>query len=277
MKHLFLLILCLGIVLLPQAEAWAQGRVYDGPEDGAGDPYLEREGFMTGNRVQLLFKNNTELGDYPRKDAVRWPRGIGGNVMHDGLGLLISAPVFITQDSIPVTDTTQIRLLAAQGLIDTLYFCQTNYREEMDRDPSGQIEWGLHPAPGYMNNLSETPAMSNDPNSWPPQGWLYTGRLTRWAGEWDGRFGRGQIYADLEAYFVANDAQDQEYLVPGNRIKYYPRPGVVIGDFDPSVTVQKGLPWGGLGVRVKQRLFQWNNPMAQDCIFSEYTIPNKSD
>ncbi|MDZ7317288.1 MAG: hypothetical protein ONB24_14335, partial [candidate division KSB1 bacterium] len=223
------------------------------------------------------FKNNTELGDYPRKDAVRWPRGIGGNVMHDGLGLLITAPVFITQDSIPVTDTTMIRVMSLQGLIDTLYFCETNYREEMDRDPTGQIEWGLHPAPGYMNNLSETPAMSNNPNSWPPEGWLYTKRLRRWAGEWDGRFGRGIMYADLEAYFVANDAQDQEYLGPDDKVKYYPRPGIKIGDFDPSVTVQKGCPWGGLGVRVKQRLYQWNNPMAQDCIFSEYTIANNSE
>ncbi len=255
----------------------AQGRKYEGPEDGAGDPHLEREGFMTGNRVQLLFKNNTELGDYPRKDAARWPKGIGGNVMHDGLGLLISAPVFLRQDTIPVTDTTEIRNLAMDGLIDTLFYCQTNYREEMDRDPTGQIEWGLHPAPGYMNNNSETPAMSNHPESWPPQGWLYEGRKRRWAGEWDGRFGRGQIRADLESYCVANDAQDLEYLGDDDIVKYYPRPGLKIGDIDPSVTIQKGEPWGGLGVRVKQRGFQWNNPMAQDCIFWEYTIANVSD
>jgi len=277
MKKILFILLTIGLLVAPCLELHAQGRVYEGPEDGAGDPYLEREGFMTGNRVQLLFKNNTELGDYPRKDACRWPRGIGGNVMHDGLGLLITAPVFITQDSIPVTDTLQVRLLSQQGLIDTLFYCETNYREEMDRDPNGQIEWGLHPAPGYMNNFSETPAMSNDPNSWPPAGWLYTGREKHWPGEWDGRFGRGQIRADLEAYIVANDAQDLEYLGDDDRVKYYPRPGLKIGDIDPSVTVQKGRPWGGMGVRVKQRLFQWNNPMAQDCIFSEYTIANASD
>jgi hypothetical protein len=277
MKRVFLILMCIGMIFLQYTDILAQGRVYDGPEDGAGDPYLEREGFMVGNRVQMMFKNNTELGDYPRKDAVRWPRGVGGNVMHDGLGLLVTAPVFITQDSIPVTDTLQIRNLAMQGLIDTLFYCQTNYREEMDRDPTGQIEWGLHPAPGYMNNLSETPAMSNDPNSWPVQGWLYSGRDLRWAGEWDGRFGRGQIRADLEGYIVANDAQDLEYLGEDDRVKYYPRPGLKIGDIDPGVTIQKGQPWGGMGVRVKQRLFQWNNPMAQDAIFSEYTIANVSD
>ena len=277
MKRIIQILFTLGILLFLSMNLYAQGRVYDGPEDGAGDPHLEREGFMRGNRVHLLFKNNTELGDYPRKDAARWPKGVGGNVMHDGIGLLVSARVFLENDTIPVTDTTQIRFLGQQGLLDTLYYCQTNYREEMDRDPTGQIEWGFHPAPGYVNNSSETPAMSNDPNSWPPAGWPFRNRELHWPGEWDGRFGRGQIRADMEAYFAANDAQDLEYLGDDDIIKYYPRPNVKIGDIDPRVTVQKGQPWGGLGIRVKQRGFQWNNPMAQDCIFWEYTIANVSD
>ena len=47
------------MIFLQYTDILAQGRVYDGPEDGAGDPYLEREGFMVGNRVQMMFKNNT--------------------------------------------------------------------------------------------------------------------------------------------------------------------------------------------------------------------------
>jgi len=272
-----LILIYIILFLIPLSGVWAQQQVYDGPEDGAGDPYLEREGFMVGNRVQQLFKNNTEVGDYPRKDASRWPKGVGGNVMHDGMGMLVTAPVFIINDSIPVTDTLDIATYASQGLLDTLFYCETNYREEMDRDPSGQIEWGFQPAPGYVNVLSETPALSNDPNSWPINGWLYKNRETHWPGEWDGRFGRGQIRSDLECYFVANDAQDLEYLGDDDEVKYYPRPNLRIGDIDPSVTVQYGEPWGGLGIRVKQRGFQWNNPMAQDCIFWEYTVANISD
>ncbi len=272
-----LFILCFGLLFLSITDLYAQGKNYDGPQDSAGDPYLEREGVMSGNRVQLNFKNNTELGGYPVATTAWWPKGVGGNKMHDNMGLLISSAVCITQDSIPVTDPDEIKALEAQGLIDTLFYCQTNYREEMDRDPTGQVEWGFHPVPGYMNNASETPALSNDPDSWPTHGWLYTGRQTHWAGEWDGRFGRGQIKADLEAYFVANDAQDLEYLGEDDKVKYYPRKDVKIGDIDGSVTVQKGEPWGGLGIRVKQRGFQWNNPMAQDCIFWEYTVANISD
>ncbi len=211
MKKILLFFLCFGFLIVNTGDIYAQ-LIYEGPEDGAGDPYIEREGMMTGNRVQLLFKNNTELGDYPRRDAAYWPKGVGGNTMHNGMALLIGGAVYITQDSIPVTNPILIEQLSQQGEIDTLFYCQTNYREEMDRDLTGQIEWGFHPAPGYMNNLSETPAMSNDPLSWPPQGWLHTGRETHWPGEWDGRFGRGQIKADLEAYIVANDAQDQEKI-----------------------------------------------------------------
>jgi hypothetical protein len=277
MKKILVFILSMCVLLVNVMDLNAQGKLYDGPEDGAGDPYLEREAFMSGNRVQLLFKNNTELGDHPRQDAARWPRGPEGNLMHDGLGLLVSAAIYITNDSIVVTDPNEIQRLSDLGEIDTLFYCQTSYREEMDIDPTGQVEWGFHAVPGYMNNLSDIPAMSNDENSWPLDGWPYKGREKHWAGEWDGRFGRGQIKSDLEAYSVANDAQDLEYLGDDDKVKYYPRKDVLIGDIDPSVTVQKGRPWGGLGVRVKQRGFQWNNAMAQDCIFWEYTIANISD
>lgn len=277
MKKIIVFILSIGFLLVNVLDLNAQGKIYEGPEDGAGDPYLEREAFMTGNRVQLLFKNNTELGDHPRTDAARWPKGPEGNLMHDGLALLVSTAIYITDDSIVVTDTNEIKRLSNLSKIDTLFYCQANYREQMDIDPTGQVEWGFHPAPGYMNNNSEIPAMSNEQNSWPLQGWPYKGREKHWPGEWDGRFGRGQIKSDLESYFVANDAQDLEYLGDDDRVKYYPRKGIQIGDIDPSVTVQKGRPWGGIGIRVKQRGFQWNNSMAQDCIFWEYTIANISD
>ena len=94
MNRIIQVLLTIGILIFLSTNLSAQGKIYEGPSDGAGDPHLEREGFMRGNRVQLLFKNNTELGDYPRKDAARWPKGIGGNVMHDGSGLMVSAKVY---------------------------------------------------------------------------------------------------------------------------------------------------------------------------------------
>jgi len=258
---------------------FGQGRKYEGPDDPAGDIAAEREGYMTGNRVFLYFRNTTELSDWPRVEVSKWPNTYNGVKMLDGVALLIGAQVFIKNDSIPVTDTTEIKLLGYQGQLDTLYFLQTSYREEMDTDPTGTVEWGLYPVFGYFNENSEYPAMSNLPNSWPIGGWPDAPNFIDANGntEWNGRFGRGVIYADLETYFVDNDAQDQEYLGPEDRVKYYPRPGRKIGDIRPQVTIQKGLPWGGIGIRVEQRGFQWNNPQARDALFWEYTIANISD
>jgi len=130
---------------------------------------------------------------------------------------------------------------------------------------------------GYFNELNEYPAMSNLPESWPTSGWPSRGFEKKWPGEWNGRFGRGIKYADLETYYCGNDAQDQEYLLAAP-VKFYPRPGVKIGDLYPGdITVQSGLPWGGLGARVEVRSYQWNNQQARDAIFFEYNISNISD
>jgi len=269
-----LLLLCLFLLLITTNSLFAQGKLYEGPDDPAGDIAAEREGYMTGNRVYLYFQNTTELADWPRVDASLWPNTYDGTRTLDGIGLLVGARVYIENDTIPVDNWEVIN---SKTDMDTLYFCQTSYRQKMDTDPSGTIEWGYYPVFGYFNENSEYPAMSNRSNSWPPAGWPASGNELKWAGEWDGRFGRGVIYADLETYFAVNDAQDQEYLGMEDRIKYYPRPGVKIGDKNPDVTIQKNKPWGGIGTRVEQRGFQWNNPQARDAIFWEYSIANISD
>ena len=91
-----------------------QGRVYEGPEDPAGDIAAEREGYMTGNRVFLYFRNTTELSDWPKSNVSRWPNNLNGLKMVDGIGLLIGAKVYIKDDpnnlidSEVITDTTVI-------------------------------------------------------------------------------------------------------------------------------------------------------------------------
>ena len=273
MKKLFYLLLLTNLI-------FSQGKEYVGPDDPAGDIAAEREGYMTGNRVFLYFRNNTELSDWPKVNVSRWPNNLDGLKMTDGIGLLVGAKVYIKDDantnidSIVVSDPIEIG--DGEGL-HKLYFLQTSYREEMDVNPAGTFEYGFYPAFGYMNETSEYPAMSNRPSTWPTNGWPSTGTNTKWPGEWDGRFGRGVIYADLETYFVANDAQDQEYLELADRVRYYPRRNKSIGDLRDNVTIGKGNPWGGLGIRVEARGFQWNNPQARDAIFWEYNIANISD
>jgi hypothetical protein len=275
MKRDLILVLVQIVIQWFSAEcSFGQGITYEGPDDPAGDIAAIRSGYMNGNSVSLYFKNNTQLSDWPAPDAHIWPVGNEGVRMTDGIGLMIGARVFIANDSIPVTDWNEIM---SRSDLDTLYYLQTSYREGMDMNPSRTVEWGLYPVFGYFNKNHETPAMSNDPNSWPQEGWPFTGNELKWPGDWNSRFGRGMLIADLETYIVVNDAQDQEYLGPEDPVKYYPRPGVRIGDKRSDVTIQKGMPWGGIGIRVEQRSFQWSNPFTNDIIFLEYTVANISD
>ncbi len=277
MRRLFSLLCALLL-----AVAWANpvlaqyGKEYAGPDDPAGDKEAIRKGYMNGNNVLLQFANTTELSDCCDLGywVSRWPNDYSGSKMNDGIAVLLGGRVYVENDSIPVTDLAVIK---TRSDLDTLFYCQGYYREHMDTSPDGSVRWGLYPVFGYFNETNPTPAMSNKEDSWPTKGWPATGDEVKWPGVWNGRFGLGITKADLESYFVANDAQDQEYLGPEDKIKYYPRPGVHIGDKGPMPSIQNGLPWGGLGLRVEVRGFQWKNPEAADCIFWEYTIANISD
>lgn len=186
-------ILCISM-FIKGVVLFGQGKPYAGPEDPAGDIAAEREGYMTGNRVFLYFRNTTELSDWPKASVSKWPNSPEGVKMTDGVGLLVGAKVFIeddgnatTLDTIPLTNPVDILTTDHH----TLYYLQTSYREEMDVDPTGTVEWGFYPVFGYFNEANEYAAVSNKPNSWPPVGWPATGSTTKWPGEWDGRFGRG--------------------------------------------------------------------------------------
>jgi hypothetical protein len=289
MKKYFLYIVLAGIVYsLFTPFAFGQGKPYDGPEDPAGDKGAIREGWMNGNRVLLYFDNNGTLADMDKPLSSKWPNTYDGLRMMDQVNLLIGAEVYVRHDTIVIQDKLQLDQSPAE--IDTLYFLQSNGNMlHKDLNYYETVEWTFHPVPGYVNETQDYAAMSNKPDSWPLEGWPSTGYEKKWKGEWNGRFGRGIIYAALETYFVYNDAQDMEYIINKNaaeslitdRPHYYPRPGVYIGTYPNSieypVTTQKGLPWGGLGLRVAQRGYQWNNPEAKDMIFFEYDISNISE
>jgi hypothetical protein len=284
---------CLWMAVLA-SRAYGQGKKYEGPVDPAGDISMIRSGFMNGNRYYMYFENSTQVADYPNKQTNFWPNDYTGTRLMDVCAVMIGSQVIVYQDSTPVDDLARQALMSVSEPqeLDTLYFIESNSfnDSQADKNFDQTVEWGLYPVKGYCNETQDYPAMSNKPNSWPPGGWPSAGFEKKWPGEWNGRFGRGIMKAALESYFVANDAQDLEYIVQRtsptgalisghgpDSARYYPRPGRKIGDFDPAVTIQKGLPWGGLGLRVQVRGYQWNNYEAQDIIFWEYDIANISD
>ncbi len=275
MKKILFIILFFSQLILSQTSV---------PNDGAGDVRHNRKGYMDGNRVYLQFRNTTELGDccdlgYP---VAIWPNNYNSTKSHDGIWFQIGARVFLdTARNEVVEDLAQVE---NSENIDTLYYVQTNTREDSDTPPEGGYKWAIYPTSGYHSLTSETPAMSDKPESWPENGWPAVGSNGQdtliYPGSWNGRFGQDVFKADLSCYFVANDAQDLEKIradrFEGRR--YYPRgEDFTIGSIDPDVTIQNGRPWGGLGMRVAVRGYQWSNPQAQDVIFWEYNVTNTSD
>ncbi|MCK4448764.1 MAG: hypothetical protein KAW56_16995, partial [Candidatus Marinimicrobia bacterium] len=125
------------------------GKPYEGPEDPAGDRSAMRIGVMDGNQMLMCFTNNTQIAHKYMLDGSKWPKDSEKALqIFDFLAVLIGAQVFLEQDTIPVTDESEIE---SRTDLDTLYYVETiwNYHDMLDQNPAGDLVWGLHPVPGY--------------------------------------------------------------------------------------------------------------------------------
>ncbi len=207
------------------------------PDPNVGNQENTRLGTMDGNLVRTVFFNHGEIANWddPSVPSGEWPKG-SGHTYVDGVALVVAAPI-----------------VDING--ERHHSVVTRYREDMSVSPDG-VPWGFAPLPGYFNpdpavNVNNSPAMSNDPRTWPS---FWPDKPSDWAGSWNGFFGKGVTNADLETYFVFDDDPDEKYL-------YYP---------DPADSSRRGL-----GLEVASRLFQWNQVLAQDVIFAIYYITNE--
>jgi hypothetical protein len=236
------LLLLAGLFLgLPSSAQIAPHELEAMRNDPRGDIRFKRAGVMDGNLVRTLYFNQGEVGNWPNQPSGEWPKGTGQSYL-DGVAVLVGAE-FTTPNG------TLIQSVA------------TAYREWMDQDPVTGLLWGWSPVPGYLNPASEIPAISNQPSSWPST-WPAALSLTpEWDGFWYGYFGRGVFNADLETFFVMDDAQDAEFSRPPY-------------NYFPLASDRSRL---GMGLRVEVRGFQWSHVLAEDNIFFHYDIVNLSD
>ncbi|GAB4179243.1 MAG: hypothetical protein Kow00108_15170 [Calditrichia bacterium] len=236
-----------------------------------GNSQLRRKGIMDGNLVRTMYFNQGEVGHWPDQPSGEWPKGTGHSYL-DGVCLLVGAKVRVNVAGI---DTFITPMEAA-------------YREWVDKDPVTGEDWGWEPVPGYLNENGTSPAISNNATSWPTiwpdaiflaldqpkENWINQAEVNGEPGKdddrdgiidnytyWMGYFGRGINNADVETFFVVDDASDKEWV----RFPYYYYP------------IKSDSSRGGLGLRVEIRGFQWSHVLAEDNIFWHYDIFNLSD
>lgn len=231
MKQKYGIIFSLIIILFPAA-IFGQAVEQRDPDPNTGQMSMLRTGIMDGNRIATRFKNWGEIAEHPYSPSCEWPRGTG-HEYQDGVALIVS--------------------VAARDVNGkSIHPMETQYREFVDFNPSNPSEfWGWAPLPGYLSEGSTSPAMSDDPSTWPLR---WPDKPSTWDGYWNGWFGKGRFQAALETYFVFDDDLDEEWA-------YYP---------DPDDSTRRGV-----GLEVAARYFQWNEVLARDALFSLYFITNE--
>jgi hypothetical protein len=261
MKRLFtveVLIFLIFAILFPY-KLFSQQLLPVIPDSLRGTSDAEREGTHDANNIRTLFWNYGMVGDYPSDPlhvdvtvfhSIEIPKGSGQNYS-DGYTPYVLAKINQLNGS-------------------DAYIMETGYRERQGQSPFHNRVMRYEPRPSYRMgdkwigyfqpdptiNTGRSPAISNDPRTWPD---LWYDKLSDpddpgWPDSWDGYFGKSPG-ADQESYYVYDD-------------QYYDAWNFIPDSRDPS---RKGL-----GLRVEQRNFQWANVQAGNVLFSHYDISNES-
>lgn len=200
---------------------------------------------ITGNQIRVLLTNqgsiSTPDADNANADLV-WPKGPDGLGYAYEFGPLVAAEVVDANgDTVHIVDDGFI--LLADG----------------DFQPGTTNKWGWEPKKGFSDPNSTEMAHFSDldsdldgkPDSW-PEAW-FNQDLGRYV--WPAFLGDDATTPDEEVFYVMDDFDNDEF-------EYYPFPD------DSSKR--------GLGLELQVRIFQFNNPLAEDIIFLVYTVTNVS-
>lgn len=204
-----------------------------------------KETIIEGNQIRILVTNqgsiSTPSADNSNADLV-WPRGPSGLGYAFEFGPLVGAEV-----------------IGQNG--DTLHIVSDGFFSGSGGEfqPGTAERWGWEPKVGFADPASNEVATFSDldsdedgkPDSW-PENW-YNETLGRYV--WPAFLGDDATTPDEEVFYVMDDIDNAEF-------PYYPF---------PDDTTKRGL-----GLELQVRIFQFNNPLAEDLIFLVYTVTNVS-
>ncbi|MFA6456799.1 MAG: Ig-like domain-containing protein, partial [Bacteroidota bacterium] len=241
--HLFL------IIIISIANAQIPDNIQRYRNEPKGEIKNRKKGLLDGNRVRTQFFNTGEVSDWYNGAVsaphLEWPKGTGHRHL-DGYTFLVGS---------------KFKIIDANNIERYITPIETQYREEMDRDPATGLIWGFEPLPGYVNPSSSTPAMSNNKESFPSVWPEALGLSPSWNGKWYSPYEGHTNDGMVETFYVMDDSRDKEFTkYPYN---YFP----VASDSDR----------GGLGLRVEVRATEFFWQPLQDVIFWDHTVANISD
>jgi hypothetical protein len=233
------------------------------------DPESKKKNTHSGNLVQTTFYNTGLVGRVGNEFSFEWPKGTGNEYVGD-ISICVGVEYFNRFLNRPIRSVA-VTQSPARG------------RDEVN--PANPSEyWTFMPLPGFASPDTTLVAMSHQRISW-PRVWPDKG----WPGSWNGYFGRDVLNADQESYFWMDDSDDMEFMnlqwayrdtvetyFPGLWETRFPM------DLD-SAQVRRIQPfaddetYGGLGLKVSVRGFQWSHALAEDVIFWLYDITNAGD
>ncbi len=206
---------------------------------------VRKNTIINGNQIRVLLTNqgsiSTPNADASNADLV-WPNGPSGLGYAYEFGPLVAAEV-----------------IGKNG--DTLHIVDDGFLLQSDGDfePGTANKWGWEPKLGFSDPNSNEIAHFSDldrdldgkPDSW-PESW-FNETLGRYV--WPAFLGDDATTPDEEVFYKMDDFDNAEF-------DYYPFPN------DSTIR--------GLGLELSVRIFQFNNPLAEDIIFLVYTITNVS-
>ncbi|MAJ43272.1 MAG: hypothetical protein CMF96_00820 [Candidatus Marinimicrobia bacterium] len=214
-------------------------------------PQFRKNAVHNGNLVRTVFSNYGVIAQPGNKG----PRGAW---IHDNNGYIGDVSLIVgVEINSPDVETGEIKTFHSTVVCPV----DRPVLGSMEQSQNGAL-WGFEPVSGYVNDYQESVAMSTNFNSWPLS---WPDKSSDWNGEWNGFFGKDLQLIQQESYYVMDDNNDLEFNYPENNIWN-------VG-FKPDST---NLSRNGLGLEVRVRGMQWQQFMAQDCLFWLYEITNTS-
>lgn len=236
-------VVAVGLWLPPPALAQtSDDDVYIDPN--RSDPQARRTLVINANRVSTDITNYSLIGrgnssNPSDGEGGVWPAGTGHDHIHEMTGFIGGRVE---------NDDGRVFRIISDGFTDA-------GGTGGEVDPVTNVEYKFHPLPGYLNAVAGQDEIANslNPRSWPAS---WPDKPASWDGAWNGFFGLNQFNADQEVFYVMDDTWNTEF------------------DFAPYADHPD---WGGLGMQVRTRLFQWTHPLARDIIFIQFEVSNAGD